>query len=67
MIAKRPKAHLGTNDLFSENQHSFREGHSTIQSREKVKSIAAQEFEKKTRGFCALVAIDVQNAFQTVP
>lgn len=52
---------------LSENQHGFRKGHSTTDAVNAVCSEARNEMETtlERRKLCALVALDVKNAFNT--
>ena len=54
---------------LSPNQFGFRKGRSTTQAILTVKKKASQEMQKtlKTRGFCALITLDIKNAFNTAP
>ena len=57
---------VGENDL-SENQFGFRKGRSTVDAIQAVINIAtnARKETGKRKGFCALISIDIRNAFNT--
>jgi len=68
VLKRRLEAHLGLEGL-SENQYSFRRGKSTMDAIEKVLAIVnhINSVPWRRRELCALVSIDVANAFNTVP
>ena len=53
---------------LSENQLGFRKGRSTVDAIQAVVDIAtkARRGTGKRKGFCALISIDIRNAFNTV-
>ena len=57
---------VGENEL-SENQFGFRKGRSTVDAIQAVVHIAtnARTGTGKRKGFCALIIIDIRNAFNT--
>ena len=52
---------------LSENQFSFRKGRSTVDAIQAVVDIAtkARRGTGNRKGFCALISIDIRNAFNT--
>lgn len=54
---------------LSEHQHGFREGRSTVGAIQEVIAIAtaAREGTHRTRRICAMVTLDVRNAFNSAP
>ena len=52
---------------LSENQFSFRKGRSTVDAIQAVVDIAtkARRGTINRKGFCALISIDIRNAFNT--
>ena len=54
---------------LSERQYGFRRRKSTLDAMERVVEVAkrAMRGPRRTRGFCALVTLDVKNAFNTIP
>ena len=67
LILQRLKAlFVGEHGLL-ENQFGFRKGKSTVDSIQAVDKIAtnARKGTGKRKGFCALISIDVRNAFNT--
>ncbi|KAL4103980.1 hypothetical protein QTP88_019293 [Uroleucon formosanum] len=70
IVKRRLETHLTRNpEEISDNQFGFRKGRSTIDAIEKVLDIVNRNEAKpwKRRELCALVSIDVANAFNTVP
>lgn len=69
IIVGKLKANMMTGRNLSHSQYGFREGCSTIQPLILVKDAALTEMNKsrKTRKFCALVTIDIRNAFNSAP
>jgi len=70
IIKRRLETHLReTPEGLSDNQFGFRRGRSAIDAIEKVLSIVNSNESKpwRRRDLCALVSIDVANAFNTVP
>ena len=57
---------VGENGL-SENQFGFRKGRSTVDAIQAVVNIAtnARKGTGKRKAFCALISIDIRNAFNT--
>ena len=67
LILQRLQALLvGANGL-SENQFGFRKGRSTVYAIQAVVNIAtnSRKGTGKRKGFCALISIDIRNAFNT--
>ena len=67
MILQRLQGHMvGENGLL-ENEFGFREGWSTVDAIQAVVDIAtkARRGTGKRKGFCALINIDIRNAFDT--
>ena len=58
---------LGRGDALSENQSGFRKGRSTADAIQAVVDVAikARRGIGKRNGFCALISIDICNAFNT--
>lgn len=70
IVKRRLEVHLSNNrDGLSVNQFGFRRGRSTIDAIGKVLDIVNRNEVKpwRHRQLCALVSIDVANAFNTVP
>lgn len=57
---------IRTGDLADE-QYGFREGRSTIHALQRVTEIADEANERAGRKRCALITIDVRNAFNSAP
>jgi len=68
ILKRRLEAHLGLEGL-SENQYGFRRGKSTMDAIEKMLVIVNRinSVPWRRRGLCAMVSIDVANAFNTAP
>lgn len=68
LLLKRLKEEIDKSGGLAENQYGFREGRSTISALCAVKQIAdkAATGPFKERQLCALVTVDVQNAFNSV-
>ena len=66
MVARNDLILVGENGL-SENQFGFRKGRSTVDAIQAVVNIAtnARKGTGKRKGFCALISIDIRNAFNT--
>ena len=67
LILRRLQALLVAENGLSENQFRFRKGRSTVDAIQAVVNIATNE-RKGTgnrMGFCALISIDIRNAFNT--
>ena len=67
MIIQRLQGHMvGENDLL-ENQFGFRKGRSTVDAIKAVVDITTKSRigTGKRKGFCALISIDIRNAFNT--
>lgn len=70
IVKRRLETHLTRNaEEISDNHFGFRKGRSTIDAIEKVLDIVNRNEAKpwRRRELCALVSIDVANAFNTVP
>ena len=67
MILQRLQGHMVGENGLSENQFSFRKGRSTVDAIQAVVDIAtkARRGTGKHKGFCALISIDIRNAFNT--
>ena len=67
MIVQRLQSHMDGKNSFLENQLSFRKGRSTMDAIQAVVDIAtkARRETGKRKGFCALISIDIRNAFNT--
>ena len=67
MILQRLKGHMVGESGLSENQFGFRKGRSTVYAIQAVVDIAtkARKGTGKRKGFCALIRIDIRNAFNT--
>ncbi|KAI5747359.1 hypothetical protein M8J77_013857 [Diaphorina citri] len=65
VIKRRIEKELEMHDPLSDKQYGFRQGKSTIDAMMHVKKIA--EDCRKKRKKCAILAVDVQNAFNSVP
>ena len=67
MILKRLQSHIQDDHILSENQFGFRKGRSTIYAIQMVVDIAteAKRGTGKRKGFCALISIDIRNAFNS--
>ena len=68
MIERRIRDHIEEEGGLSDAQFGFRGGRSTVGAVEEVKRIAeeATRAASQHRSFCALVTVDVRNAFNTV-
>ena len=66
-ILQRLQALLVGENGLSENQFGFRKGRSTVDAIQAVVDIAtnARNRTDKRKGFCALISIDIRNAFNT--
>ena len=66
ILQRLPALLVGENGL-SENQFGFRKGRSTVDAIQAVLNIAinARKGTGKRKGFCALISIDIRNAFNT--
>ena len=67
LILQRLQAHLVGETGLSENQFGFRKGRSTVDAIQAVVNITtnARKETGKRKGFCALISIDIRNAFNT--
>ena len=67
MILQRLQGHMVGEDGISENQFGFRKGRSTVDAIQAVVDIAtkARRGSGRRKGFCALICIDIPNAFNT--
>ena len=67
MIFERLQGHMVGENGLSENQFGFRKGRSTDDSIQAQVDIAtkARRGTGKRKGFCALISIDIRNAFNT--
>lgn len=67
LVLKRLKIEIDKGEGLSENQFGFREGRSTINAVQKVIDIAeeARRGSRRTRKICAVVLLDVRNAFNS--
>ena len=65
LILQRLQAVLVGENGLSENQFGFRKGRSTVDAIQAVEDIAtkARRGTGKRKGFCALISIDIRNAF----
>ena len=65
MILQRLQGHMVRENGLSENQFGFRKGRSTVDPMQAVVDIAtkARRGTSKRKGFCALISIDISNAF----
>ena len=67
LILQRLRVLLVGENGLSENQFGFRKGRSTVDAIQAVVNIAtnARKGTGKRKGFCALISIDIRNAFNT--
>ena len=67
MILQRLQSDMVRENGLSENQFGFRNGRSTVNAIQAVVDIAtkARRGTGKRKGFCALISIDICNAFNT--
>ena len=67
MILQRLQGHMVGENGLSENQFGFRKGRSTVDAIQAVVDIAtkARRGTGKRKVFCALIGIDIRNAFNT--
>ena len=67
MILQILQGHMVRENGLLENQFGFREGRSTVNAIQAVVDIAtkARRGTGKRKGFCALISIDIRNAFNT--
>ena len=67
LILQRLRALLVREDVLSENQFGFSKARSTVDAIQAVVNIAidARKGTGKRKGFCALISIDIRNAFNT--
>ena len=67
MILQRLQGHIVHENGLSENQFGFRKGKSTVDAIQGVVDIAtkAKRGTGRRKGFCALISIDIRNAFNT--
>ena len=67
MILQRLQGHMVRENGRSENQFGFRKGRCTVDAIQAVVDIAteARRGNGKRKGFCALISIDIRNAFNT--
>ena len=64
---QRLQSHMVRENGLSENQFGFRKGRSTVDAIQAVVDIATKARRRtgKRTGFCALISIDIRNAFNT--
>lgn len=69
LMGERIQGELMTKKLISSAQYGFRRGKSTVDALKRVKEITEEIKMKavKNRDFCAMVLIDVANAFNSAP
>ena len=67
MILQKLQGHMVQENGLSENQFGFRKGRSTVDAIQAVVGIDAKARREtgKRKGFCALISIDIRNAFNT--
>ena len=67
MILQRLQGHMVRENGLSENQFGFRKGRSTVDAIQAVVDIdtKARRGTGKRKAFCALISIDISNAFNT--
>ena len=67
MILQRLQGHIVRENSLSENQFGFRKGKFTVDAIQALVDIAikARRGTDKFKGFCALISIDIRNAFIT--
>ena len=67
VILQRLQGHMVRENGLSKNQFGFRKGRSTVEAIQAVVDIAtkARRGTGKRKGFCALISIDIRNAFNT--
>ena len=67
MILQRLQGHMIRENGLSENQFGFRKGMSIVDILQEVVDITtkARRGTGKRKGFCALISIDIRNAFNT--
>ena len=67
MILQRLQGHMVRENGLSENQFGFLKGKSTVDAIQTVVGIAtkAKRGTGRRKGFCALISIDIRNAFNT--
>ena len=67
MILQRLQGHIVGENRFSENHFGCRKGRSTVDAIQVVVDIAtkARRGTGQRKGFCALIRIDILNAFNT--
>ncbi|KAJ3617034.1 hypothetical protein MTP99_009165 [Tenebrio molitor] len=67
LLVQRLLAELERNGGPSDSQHGFRKGHSTIDALKDVQGLVrgAQEGTWRTKELCVLIALDVENAFNS--
>lgn len=68
LLIRRLEAHLEENRTLADNQFGFRKGRSTTDAVNQVLSLAkrGRQGRGKKGGFCALIAIDIRNAFNSL-
>ena len=66
LLVRLKREIIRTGDLADE-QYGFREGRSTIHALQRVTEIADEANERAGRKRCALITIDVRNAFNSAP
>lgn len=69
LVVQRLQVEIEDKRLIHENQFGFRKGRSTIDALKKVLDIGEMIKLKaiKNREFCAMILIDIKNAFNTAP
>ena len=67
MILQRLQGYMVRENGLSEHQFGFRKGRSTVDAIQAVVDIATKARRRtgKRKGFCALISIDIRNAFNT--
>ena len=67
MILQRLQGHMVGKNGLSQNQFGFRKGRSTVDAIQALADIATKSRRGtgKRKGFCALISIDIRNAFNT--
>lgn len=69
LLVARLKAELKKNGDLSDRQYGFRQGRQTVDAVRRVLSLAdeAGNYASRNRRICAVVTIDVRNAFNSIP
>lgn len=68
MLLRRLEAHIAENGGLSPRQYGFRKGRSTVDAITRVIEAASKvkNGTRQSKGFCALITVDIANAFNTV-